>query len=199
MNPCPCGYRRRRRPRLPLHAAAGRPLRVAAVGAAARSHRSHGRGRRPARARVAGRGRWGKLRRDPASASSPPAGGSCGGMACSMRAWTGAGCGGAFESPVRRARSIDQALTKLSLSARGLRPLPARRANDCRFVGQRRRRGGASRRSVAVPLRNLITRNPGREKIRRLQTVKRLTAPARPSRRLPDSSSVAGSPVRSTT
>ena len=47
----------RRRPAgLPLHAAAGRPLLVAAVRAAARSHRLGGAGRRPAAARAAGRG-----------------------------------------------------------------------------------------------------------------------------------------------
>ena len=49
MNPCPCGYRRRSRPRVPVHAGAGGALRDATLGTAARSHRPDGRRRGGAR------------------------------------------------------------------------------------------------------------------------------------------------------
>ena len=60
MNPCPCGYFGDAVRAVPLHAAADRPLRVAAVGPAARPHRSHRRGRGAAGARAERSGRAAK-------------------------------------------------------------------------------------------------------------------------------------------
>ena len=163
MNPCPCGYA----------GAAGRVCRCTPQQVDRYSSRLSG----PLRdridltvavaalpaARVAGRGRWGKLRRDPGARSSRPraaVGAGWRSQCAPGRAQVAAArpshrCGAHAHRP-----GVDEVIAV----GAWVRSLPARRANDCRFVGQRRRRGRASRRSVAVPLRNLITRNPARRR-----------------------------------
>ena len=66
MNPCPCGYRRRSRSGVPVHAGARVALRVATLRTASRSHRPDGRRRGGARRTSCNRDRPGGIvRRDP--------------------------------------------------------------------------------------------------------------------------------------
>ena len=121
MNPCPCGFLGDAVAALPLRRAAGRALRVAPVGSAARSTRSDGAGRRRAGPRAAGR-------RSPANrllARSAPA--SCrrahqaaGARRPAQRATARARAALARRAGRRTPRSLmAKALARLSLSARG--------------------------------------------------------------------------------
>ena len=109
---------RQRAAPVPLHAAAGRALRIAAVGAVARSHRSGGVGRGSSAARPARRcGRRGIVG-DPRRAWSRRGAVSSHGMGRSTRGWKDAGCARGCGSMRPSRTLLEKAVSRLTLSAR---------------------------------------------------------------------------------
>ena len=149
MNPCPCGFLGDTVPHLPVHAAAGRALRVPPVRSVARSPRSHraGGGRpatgpagRPTRRIVRGDSRPGQRRTLP----------STGARRSLERPAPGPGTAGAL-STRSRSESADDARAHAVFAERSrLRPCAAGVANHRRLGRYRANRSSAPGRSSAI-------------------------------------------------